>query len=179
MRFFLACFTSSNSLPAIASSNLPTPSPKNSKHRNSIPGSELLERLLVVGIVGIDIASEPASRDGEGGALDGLLHEERPLGRAGERSGARASCAADEGGDGHCEGGGVGRSGDEESRVGYYSCLSCLLGWAGYAEVQTTTHWKLSGWTWHVGASTCHDWSETSGFAYNHLVFGFMMAIVL
>lgn len=101
------------SLPAIASSNLPTPSSNTAKHRNGIPGSELLERLLMVGVVGVDIASEPASRDGEGGALDGLLHEERPLGRAGERSGARASCAADEGGDGHCEGG-VGRSGDEE-----------------------------------------------------------------
>ena len=72
--------------------------------------------------MGVNIASEPASRDGEGSALDGLLHEERPLGRAGEGSGARASCAADEGGDGHCEGvvGGVlGRSGD--GRVGVLS----------------------------------------------------------
>ena len=52
--------------------------------------------------MGIDVASEPASRDGEGSALDGLLHEERPCGRAGEGSGARARCAADEGGDRHC-----------------------------------------------------------------------------
>ena len=87
--------------PAIVSSNLSLPSPKQ-HHRNGIPGSELLERLLVVGVVGIDVASEPASRDGESGALDGLLHEERPLGRAGEGSGARARCAADEGGDRHC-----------------------------------------------------------------------------
>lgn len=122
----------------------PPPFPQNSKHRNGIPGSELLERLLVVGVVGVDIASEPASRDGEGGALDGLLHEERPLGRAGERSGARASCAADEGGDGHCEGCvgcGVGRSGD--GRVGLFFLLELLAGLL--AEVQTTTHWKLSG----------------------------------
>jgi hypothetical protein len=56
----------------------------------------------VVRIVGIDIASEPASRDGESGALDGLLHEERPRGRAGEGSGgASARGAADQGGDRH------------------------------------------------------------------------------
>ena len=57
------------------------------------------------------------------------------------------------------------------SRVLFGSCeLLLLLGWP-VAEVQTTTHWKLSGWTWHAGESTCHDWSETSGFAYNYLVF--------
>ena len=64
-------------------------------------------------------------------------------------------------------GGGVGRSGD--GRVGLFFLLELLAGLL--AEVQTTTHWKLSGWTWHVGESTCHDWSETSGFAYNYLVF--------
>lgn len=77
--------------------------------------------------MGVDIASEPASRDGEGSALDGLLHEERPLGRAGERSGARASCAADEGGDGHCEGvlGGV-LGGAEMGESGYYRSTALL-----------------------------------------------------
>jgi hypothetical protein len=83
---------------------------------------------LVVGIVGINVASEPASRDGESGALDGLLHEERPRGRAGEGSGARARCAADEGGDRHCVwccGVVVVRGYGAE--IGYYS-LSCLLG---------------------------------------------------
>jgi hypothetical protein len=101
---------------------------KTARHRNGIPGSELLERLLVVGIVGINVASEPASRDGESGALDGLLHEERPRGRAGEGSGARARCAADEGGDRHCVwccGVVVVRGYGAE--IGYYS-LSCLLG---------------------------------------------------
>ena len=113
------------SLPAIVSSKPLPPLPNNSKHRNGIPGSELLERLLVVGVVGINIAREPASRDGEGSALDGLLHEERPGGRAGEGSGARARCAADEGGDGHCVGGVwwwwwcEGRSGDGRRWVNY------------------------------------------------------------
>ena len=104
------------SLPAIASSNLPTPSSNTAKHRNGIPGSELLESLLVVRVVGVDIASEPASRDGEGGALDGL-HEEGSRGLTGEGGDARASGAADEGGDRHCEG--VRRSGDaSEVEVG-------------------------------------------------------------
>lgn len=70
--------------------------------QHGIPGGELLEGLLVVGIVGIDVASEPASRDGESGALDGLLGEDGPLGGAGEGSCARARGAADEGGDRHC-----------------------------------------------------------------------------
>ena len=160
MRFFLACIASPPLLQPLQSPTSSSP-PKTQQHRNSIPGSELLERLLVVGVVGIDVASEPASRDGEGGALDGLLHEECPLGRAGERSGARASCAADEGGDGHCEGVvcGVGRSGD--GRVGLLS-FELLLCWAGrVAEVQTTTHWKLSGWRLGtVRESTCQHWSE-------------------
>ena len=124
--------------------------------------------------MGVDIASEPASRDGEGSALDGLLHEERPLGRAGERSGARASCAADEGGDGHCEGVvcGVGRSGD--GRVGGIIVGTALLGYC-FAEVQTTTHWKLSGWRLGtVGESTSQiGRSETSGFAYKCIVLCF------
>lgn len=56
--------------------------------------------------MGINVASEPASRDGESSALDGLLDQERPRGRAGEGSGARARCAADQGGDRHCDSGG-------------------------------------------------------------------------
>lgn len=100
MRLFLACFILHLSSSHRIFQPLP-PLPKTAR-RSSIPGSELLERLLVVGVVGVNIASEPASRDGESGALDGLLHEERPLGRAGEGSGARARCAADEGGDRHC-----------------------------------------------------------------------------
>ena len=98
--------------------NLPTaphPSQKQ-QHRNGIPGSELLERLLVVGVVGINVASELAGRDGESGALDGL-HEEGSRGLTGEGGDARASGAADEGGDIHCEG--VRRSGDaSEVEVG-------------------------------------------------------------
>jgi hypothetical protein len=128
--------------------------------------------------VGIDVASEPASRDGEGGALDGLLHEERPLGRAGERSGARASCAADEGGDGHCEGVvcGVGRSGD--GRVGLlFFELCCFAGLGRVAEVQTATHWKLSGWRLgrkgRARASIGRKGRKRSGFAYNLLYFCF------
>jgi hypothetical protein len=59
----------------------------------------------VVGVVSIDVAREPAGGDGESGALDGLLHEERSRGLAGEGGGARAGGAADEGGDRHflCE----------------------------------------------------------------------------
>lgn len=148
------------------------PLQRHSKHRSGIPGSELLERLLVVGVVGVDVASEPASRDGEGSALDGLLHEERPLGRAGERSGARAGCAADEGGDGHCEGVvcGVGRSGD--GRVG--DIIVVLLCWAT-ALLRCRRR--------RIGSFRVRDlarrgkhvpgWSETSGFAYNLLYFCF------
>jgi hypothetical protein len=67
----------------------------------SIPGGELLKGLLVVRVVGIDVASESTSGSGESSALDGLLDEEGSRGRAGEGGGARARGAADEGGDGH------------------------------------------------------------------------------
>jgi hypothetical protein len=118
----VCAFSSNASLLHLSSSHcilyaLP-PLPKTVRRRNSVPGSEFLERLLVVGIVGIDVASEPASRDGESGALDGLLHEERPRGRAGKGSGARARCAADEGGDRHCVCGEVVRGcGPEMGRI--------------------------------------------------------------
>lgn len=147
MRFFLACLTSPSPSQPLHLPTFPLPPKTQQTHRNGIPGSELLERLLVVGVVGVDIASEPASRDGEGSALDGLLHEERPLGRAGERSGARASCAADEGGDGHCEGVVGGVLGGAAMRESVYYRSTALLGQLlCFAEVQTTTHWKLSGW---------------------------------
>lgn len=55
----------------------------------------------MVRVVGVDVAGELAGGNGESGALDGLLHEERSRGLAGERGGARASGAADEGGDRH------------------------------------------------------------------------------
>jgi hypothetical protein len=105
-------------------SSLPS-SPSNPKHslprlpsqetqKAGIPSSELLKRLLAVGVVGINVASKAASRNGESGAL---LHEERSRGRAGERSRARATCAADQGGDGHCVWVVVCESGDGEEVV--------------------------------------------------------------
>lgn len=103
MRLFLASLHISNSPPAIASSQSSIPSQR-SKHKISIPGGELLEGLLVVGVVGIDVAGEPAGGDRESGALDGCS-EGSPRGLAGEGSDARARRAADEGGDRH--GGGV------------------------------------------------------------------------
>jgi len=74
--------------------------PKNTK--SSVPGGELLKGLLVVRVVGIDVASELAGGDGESGAL---LLEDGSRGRAGE--GGDCACArgaAEEGGDRHCEG---------------------------------------------------------------------------
>jgi hypothetical protein len=86
--------------PLIAlSRSSPIPKTSQETQKAGIPSSELLKRLLVVGVVGINVASKAASRNGESGAL---LHEERSRGRAGEGSRARASCAADQGGDGHC-----------------------------------------------------------------------------
>ena len=58
----------------------------------------------MVRVVGINVAGESAGGGGEGGALDGLLHEDGSRGLAGEGGDARARCAADESGDGHvCE----------------------------------------------------------------------------
>jgi hypothetical protein len=83
-------------------SNLYNPSPICfRKTRSSVPGGELLEGLLVVRVVGIDVAGELAGGDGESGAL---LLEDGSRGRAGEGGdGARARGAAEEGGDRHCE----------------------------------------------------------------------------
>jgi hypothetical protein len=92
----------------------PPPLPSQETQKAGIPSSELLKRLLVVGVVGINVASKAASRNGESGAL---LHEERSRGRAGERSRARATCAADQGGDGHCVWVVVCESGDGEEVV--------------------------------------------------------------
>jgi hypothetical protein len=112
------------------------------KQESSIPSSELLKRLLVVGVVGVNVASKAASRNGESGAL---LHEERSRGRAGERrSGARASCATDQGGDGHCvwvvcgsgDGGGGGGSWIELLALLWSALLRCCeraaLGFPGW-----------------------------------------------
>lgn len=79
----------------------PHPSPICSpRTKSSVPGGELLKGLLVVGVVGIDVASELAGGDGESGAL---LLEDGSRGRAGEGSDcARARGAAEEGGDRHC-----------------------------------------------------------------------------
>jgi hypothetical protein len=81
-------------------SNLYNPSPICfRKTRSSVPGGELLEGLLVVRVVGIDVAGELAGGDGESGAL---LLEDGSRGRAGEGGdGARARGAAEEGGDRH------------------------------------------------------------------------------
>jgi hypothetical protein len=68
--------------------------------KSSVPGGELLEGLLVVRVVGIDVAGELAGGDGESGAL---LLEDGSRGRAGEGGDcARARGAAEEGGDRHC-----------------------------------------------------------------------------
>jgi len=87
------------SLPTNPTSPHPPPicSPRT---KSSVPGGELLKGLLVVGVVGIDVAGELAGGDGESGAL---LLEDGSRGRAGEGGDcARARGAAEEGGDRHC-----------------------------------------------------------------------------
>lgn len=100
MRLFLCNIV----FPIVLRPLYPLPSTSSDRRKSSIPGGELLEGLLVVGIVGVDVASEPAGGDRESGALDGC-NEGSPRGLAGEGSDARARCAADKGGDRH--GGGV------------------------------------------------------------------------
>lgn len=166
---------SSNSLPTSATSNIFLPSPKTANTGtaylavNSSKDSSWWGSWASTSPANLPAETEKAAR-WTGCCTKSALWAGRTKGVARARVALRMRAETDivRGG---VLGGGVGRSGD--GRVGLFFLLELLAGLL--AEVQTTTHWKLSGWRdlARRGEHVPSDWSETSGFAYNFLYFCF------